>query len=97
MKLLAPAIALLYTLAIGACAPLWLDPIRKVGPDTYQVTHTMYKMSPTKGVRSGLTDRAREKCADMGKPYTKLREEMTPGGALSYTLTFQCAAEIREF
>lgn len=85
------SILLLAPLALlGACAALWMDPIHQVGPNTYSVTHTMYAGSPVKGVRQGTIDRATEKCARQGLAYKKLREEMTPGGALSYTLTFEC-------
>lgn len=88
MKLL----ALLPAILVASCAALWLDPIRAVGPETYEITHTMGKFSPVKGVRQGVIDRAMAKCRSEQKAYSKLREEMTPGGTLSYTLTFQCHA-----
>ena len=93
MKYTLFAVAFLFS----ACAATWMDPIRKVSPSTYQITHTMYKFSPTKGVRSGVLTRAREKCTSLKKSYTTVREEMTPGGALSYTLTFQCNEQGTEF
>jgi hypothetical protein len=75
---------------LSACTTLWLDPIHQTGPDTYQITHNMGQFSPVKGVRQGTIDRATAKCANMGKSYNKVREDMGLAGSLSYNLTFQC-------
>ncbi|PZP39637.1 MAG: hypothetical protein DI585_03500 [Pseudomonas fluorescens] len=75
-------------LSLAACAPG--GAIHQVGPNTYQITHTMGKYSPTKGVRQGVIDRATAKCEKQQGTYKRLREEMTPEGYLSYTLTFEC-------
>ncbi|TKW61487.1 MAG: hypothetical protein DI628_02375 [Blastochloris viridis] len=64
--------------------------IQEIGPNTYRITHSMGPSSPVKGVRQGVIDRATDKCAKTGQNYTKLREEMTPGRTLDYTLFFQC-------
>ncbi len=88
MKTLTPLILTPFILA--GCATLWPAPIQQVGPNTYQITHTMGKYSPTKGVRKQVVERATAKCSNQNMDYQKIREEMTPGGYLSYTLTFQC-------
>lgn len=85
-----PIILTSCALALASCATIWLDPINQVGPNTYQITHNMGKYSPTKGVRMQMVERATAKCTNMNTGYEKLREEMTPGGTLSYTLTFKC-------
>ncbi len=83
-------VLLALLVVLGGCASRFGGAIRQVNPDTYQITHTMGKFSPVKGVRQGVIDRAAEKCASMGKSYSRVREEMSPEGVLGYTLTFQC-------
>lgn len=88
MRLSIVLLALVVTLT--GCASRFGGPIRNVGPNTYQITHTMGKYSPVKGVRQGVIDRASEKCATQGKNYTKIREDMSLDGKLGYNLTFEC-------
>ena len=76
-------------LALAGCAQ-FRGRIIEVGPDTYRITHSMGPSSPVKGVRQGVIDRATAKCEQGGQSYTRLREEMTPGRTLDYTLVFQC-------
>lgn len=78
------------TLLLAGCASRMGGPITQLSSDTYRVTHRMGPNSPVKGVRQGVTDRAYAKCAESGKSYKKIREEMGLESALSYTLTFEC-------
>ena len=81
---------LAIALLLAGCAARMGGPITQLEPGIYRITHTMGQRSPVKGVRQGVTDRAYAKCAETGKSYKKIREEMGLEGALSYTLTFQC-------
>ncbi|RYG60331.1 MAG: hypothetical protein EON60_07495 [Alphaproteobacteria bacterium] len=83
-------VTLLVATVLAGCAMRMGGPIQRLDESTYRVTHRMGQYSPVKGVRQGVTDRAVAKCADQGKSYSKVREEMGLEGSLSYTLTFKC-------
>ena len=81
-------------MTVSACSQFG-GRIHEIGPNTYRITHSMGPSSPVKGVRQGVIDRATAKCEKTGQSYAKLREEMTPGHTLDYTLFFQCSPQIR--
>lgn len=78
----------LLLLPLAACTSS--GAIHQVGPDTYQITHTMGRFSPTTGVRAAITEKAQNKCAKQNQTYSKVREEMGFASGLSYTLIFRC-------
>lgn len=92
MKLLIKAfLTVLPALALASCADT--HPIKTIGPDTYQVSHTLAKAAPIAGVTNGLVDLGEKKCADEDNaPFVKLGEDVSSTGVhyQTVTLTFQC-------
>lgn len=76
-------------LALVSCADI--HPVKTVGPDTYQITHTVAKNAPTTGISNGLTEIAQQKCAEQDNaPFHKVSEEVKTERYQTVILTFQC-------
>ena len=86
MKYLVAFLAVIVT----ACANT--HPVKPLGPDIYQLTHTMAKTAPDTGTKNALTDMGRQKCASLDNaPYAEKSIDTTSSGnRKTITLTFTC-------